>query len=204
MPGSFGNWVGALIVLAACYVVGSIPFGKLIGALRGTDVTRVGSGNIGATNVYRSLGPVWGLLVFVLDFLKGLIPVLIVRSWFQDQAVTICLAATAVIIGHIWSFLLQFKGGKGIATGVGTVMAISPLTGILALVVWAIVVAIYRYVSVGSLVATISVGYWLGIDPDRGGFYVLWALVMALLMAYTHRANISRLATRTEPRVGRP
>jgi len=204
MPGSFGNWVGALIVLAACYVVGSIPFGKLIGALRGTDVTRGGSGNIGATNVYRSLGPIWGLLVFVLDFLKGLVPVLIARSWFQGQAVTICLAATAVIVGHIWSFLLHFKGGKGIATGVGTVMAISPLAGILALVVWVVVVAIYRYVSMGSLVAAVSVGYWLGIDPDYGGFYVLWALVMALLMAYTHRANISRLATRTEPRVGRP
>lgn len=204
MPVSFGNWVGALILVAASYVLGSIPFGKLIGVLRGTDVTRIGSGNIGATNVYRSLGPAWGLLVFALDFLKGLVPVLIARSWFAEQPVTICLVATAVIKGHIWSFLLGFKGGKGIATGVGCVMAISPLAGILALVVWAVALGFCRYVSVASIVATISVGYWLGIDPDLGGFYVLWAMVMALLMLYTHRANIARVTARTEPRIGRP
>lgn len=203
MPSSFGNWIGALLVVAVSYVIGSIPFGMLIGALRGVDVRRVGSGNIGATNVYRSLGPWWGLLVFALDFLKGFLPVLATRGWFEGQPVTVCLAATAVIVGHIWSCFLGFRGGKGIATGVGTVMAISPLAGLLALVVWAIVLALYRYVSVASLVATVSVGYWLGIDPARGGFYVLWALVMAILMVYTHRGNLARLASGTEPKIGR-
>lgn len=203
MPSSFGNWIGALLVVAVSYVIGSIPFGVLIGTLRGVDVRRVGSGNIGATNVYRNLGPWWGLLVFVLDFLKGFLPVLVARNWFEGQPVTVCLTATAVIVGHIWSCFLGFRGGKGIATGAGTVMAISPLAGLLALVVWAIVLALYRYVSVASLVATVSVGYWLGIDPARGGFYVLWALVMAILLVYTHRANLARLASGTEPKIGR-
>ncbi|MBD3173897.1 MAG: glycerol-3-phosphate 1-O-acyltransferase PlsY [Armatimonadia bacterium] len=204
MPVSFGNWVAALVVIAVAYVIGSIPFGVIVGTMRGVDLTRVGSGNIGATNAYRGLGAGWGFLVFFLDFVKGLVPVLVAKDWFSGQSVTICLIATALIVGHVWSCFLGFRGGKGIATGGAAVLAVSPLAGILTIAVWIIVLVLYRYVSVASLAATVSVGFWLGMQPDYGGFYVVWAFFLVLLTLYTHRDNLARLTTRTEPKIGRP
>lgn len=216
------------ILILASYIVGSIPFGLLIGLARGVDIREHGSGNIGATNAGRVLGRKWGLLSFLLDVAKGAAPVL-VAGWTMGlisnpdpapgaSALWLGVAA-GTVIGHMFSVFLRFKGGKGVATGLGAMLGVWPhltIAAVLAGLTWLVAIRVSRYVSVSSIVAAGSLGLWVlgvrlvrsGLDPDlgvRGVWpFALAALLLGGLVIVKHRGNLRRLRAGTEPRVGTP
>ncbi|MGQ9651893.1 MAG: glycerol-3-phosphate 1-O-acyltransferase PlsY [Phycisphaerae bacterium] len=222
-----GWWLVAGLILLS-YLCGAVPFGLLVGRLKGVDVRTKGSCNIGATNVGRVLGRPYGILVFALDGLKGFLPVTLVRLiLFRAPAesqpngpgylpyLLWVLAAVACVLGHMFPVYLKFKGGKGVATSLGVGLGIYPyytLAGLAAFAVWVVVLWVGRYVSVSSIVAVTAFpaifALLAGWNRDRwGGFSALWPLhvfgiVIAALVVYRHRSNIRRLLAGTEPRIG--
>ena len=204
-----------LTVLSAvlAYLVGSIPFGYLIGLARGVDIRTVGSGNIGATNVFRTLGRGPGVLTFALDVAKGVAAVAVV-----PQGVWSCAGAgppplgalvacsAAVMLGHAFPLFLGFRGGKGVATGLGLAIGLAPHSALLGLAVWIAVFGATRYVSVGSVCAAAVVAvapWWLDRPPEGGaGWNAVCAAIsiLAALVVLKHRSNLARLARGTENR----
>jgi acyl phosphate:glycerol-3-phosphate acyltransferase len=188
----------AVIVLA--YFIGALPTGLiLVRVLRGEDIRKYGSGNIGAANVLRVAGPAVAAAVLLVDVLKGLVPVLLaLRAGLAPWAVV--ATGLAAIAGHNWSIFLGFRGGKGIATSAGVLAGLSLQAALVAAAVWIVVVAISRFSSLGSLVAAVSVPItlWRLRTPPE---YVAFGLIAALLAIYRHRANIERLVAGTELRV---
>jgi glycerol-3-phosphate acyltransferase PlsY len=204
----------ALILLPA-YLLGSVPFGLLIGRLGGIDVRQHGSGNIGATNVWRVLGPKWGGTTFLLDAGKGFAAVRLAENiaWARVPqpvpeeylAYSAVFAALACILGHTFPVWLGFKGGKGVATSLGVLLAVMPAVATVAvLAVWAVVFAISRYVSLASILAAlalpITVGALLALDELQGRAYLAFACASAFLVVRRHRDNIKRLFAGTESR----
>lgn len=207
-----------LALIPIAYVVGSIPFGFLIGLAKGIDVRKAGSGNIGATNVARLLGGRFFALVFILDLLKGLLPVLAAAYLLRgandmlDYALWL-LVGFAAIAGHMFSLFLKFKGGKGVATSTGVILGIFPYftyPGLIAAGIAVAVFAITRYVSITSMAGAIcfpiayvvisSIFY----PPVLGSKLPLlvFALLVAFMIVYKHRTNLARLRAGTELRVG--
>lgn len=188
---------GALAAGAlAAYLMGSIPFGFLIGKARGIDLRTQGSGNIGATNVFRCVGKGWGLLALLLDALKGWIPAFLFPMALAEGAPNWCglLFGTAAVAGHNWPVWLKFKGGKGVATSAGMLLGVAPGAVGLALGVFVVVVALTRWVSLGSILAALTAagaGYWL-YYPDKKPLVIVLAILAALLIV-RHHANIGRL-----------
>ncbi len=186
------------------YLLGSIPFGYLmVRCLKGIDVRATGSGSIGATNVMRNLGIAGFLLTFILDFGKGTGAVLLARRMTANDPLWVASAAVAAILGHCFPLWLKFRGGKGVATGVGVFIAISPIPVGLVLVVFAVVVAIWRYISLGSVVATAAfpaLVYFLNRPPLP---IVLGAAGGAAVIIAMHHANIRRLLNGTENKFGK-
>jgi glycerol-3-phosphate acyltransferase PlsY len=189
----------ALIASAVGYLLGSLPFGYWAGRLRGIDLRLAGSGNTGATNVMRVLGLKVGVPVMALDIGKGAAAVVIARALSTDDIVPV-LAAAAAVTGHMYPLFLGFRGGKGVATGAGTMLALVPWIGIAAFFLWLGVSLATRYVSIGSVVtavaypaATIASGQpWAVCAYTVGaGAWVIWR----------HRANIARLRAGTEHRI---
>jgi glycerol-3-phosphate acyltransferase PlsY len=192
--------VKTILVLILSYLLGSVPIGFLVGDyLLGVDIRQHGSGNIGATNVFRILGIGPGLVVFVGDLAKGVIPVLAGKE--LGGSLLALLAGLAAIIGHNWSLFLGFKGGRGVATGAGVIFALSPLVGLIAFFLWAAVVMLSRYVSLGSIVATMAVPVLMFILHQPWS-YVLFGVVIAILIVYRHRPNMKRLLNGTEAKIG--
>ena len=192
----------ALIALAA-YLLGSIPFGYLIvRATVGADIRETGSGGTGATNVSRQAGKLVGLITLVLDALKGAVAVLLAQ-WLLDSSQGagwwVAVAAIAAILGHIFPVWLKFRGGKGVATGVGVFLVLSPIAVAVALPVFVLTVWATRYVSLGSLLATITIPLvvWLEhkvLRMDGVTAPLMFAALSAvLLIVFSHRANIRRL-----------
>ncbi|MBF7082010.1 glycerol-3-phosphate 1-O-acyltransferase PlsY [Desulfallas sp. Bu1-1] len=191
----------SLLAVVISYLIGSIPFGFLLARLlKGIDIREHGSGNIGATNVWRTLGPVPGLAVLLLDMGKGVAAVMLGRQ--LGGAETELLAALGVLCGHSWPVFLSFRGGKIIATGAGVVLAVSPVTVLVALAVWLITVGISRYVSLGSMLAAISVPVTMAV-LKMGGAYILFGVLLAIFAIYKHRPNIKRIMDGTEFKVGK-
>jgi acyl-phosphate glycerol 3-phosphate acyltransferase len=206
------------LLLAAVYLVGSIPVGYLVGRACGVDLFREGSGNIGATNVGRVLGRPVGVLVFVLDFLKGAGPVAAIEPLARaidpgdpdalglPQALSVG-AAAAAFLGHLFPVTLGFRGGKGVATGAGAVAVLVPGPFVAALGSWLVVVLATRCVSLGSLVATgvlVTVRLVCVINPFEESHVAVTAfcLLGSLLVVVKHRTNIRRLVAGTENRIG--
>lgn len=189
------------------YLVGAIPFGYLAGRAKGVDVRRLGSGNIGATNVGRVLGRPYGVAVFVLDAAKGFAPAAC-AGWVLGGAAPLVpvLAGFAAILGHLFPVYLRFRGGKGVATAAGVLAALAPSTTLVALAVWAGVLAAFRIVSLASMVAAVALPVAFGLlDPrafaERAP--VFWFCVATgILVVVRHRANLARLRAGTEPRIG--
>lgn len=185
-------------------LIGGIPFGIVVSrAVRGIDPRQIGSGTSGATNVSRALGKGWGIVVLVLDACKGYLPVkylapLLMQDDPTQGGLILAVAATA---GHVWTPYARFRGGKGVATAAGAMLALNPASLLLALGIWAIVVAIFRFVSLGSLLAAICfpVIAWR-INPDEMGVVKAGALI-AVLLIFTHRANLLRILRGTENRL---
>ena len=202
------------VAAAAAYLVGSIPFGFLIGKMRGVDVRTVGSKNIGATNVYRVVGKPWGVLAFLCDFLKGFLPTLAAQKFGNADWLPLVVGILTVA-GHMWTCFMKFKGGKGIATGFGMLVALTPVLVLVAFAVWIVVMLASHYVSLGSVVAAaflmVAVWFpwhdWFGCGVLRGceGYHdlPLCILVTALcaFAIWKHKSNIQRLAKGCENKI---
>ena len=192
----------SLLVLAA-YLLGAIPNGLLIARLKGVDLQKVGSGNIGATNVFRCVGKGWGVLAFVLDAVKGFVPAFFFPRLLESAPPWLGLACgAAAVAGHNWPVWLKFKGGKGVSTSAGMLLGIAPAAVGIGFAVFAATVALTRFVSLGSILAAIAVPaayLWMNGADNRllAGALVL----MGLLVIVKHRANIGRLLKGTEPRI---
>jgi len=191
--------LNTLLAVVISYLIGSIPVGYLLARLKGVDIRQHGSGNIGATNVWRTLGPLLGILVLALDAGKGAAAVLVGRS--LGGAGTELLAALSALCGHSWPIFLSFRGGKMIATGAGVILAISPVVLLGALGVWLVTVGISRYVSLGSMLGGVSVPVLMALN-DMEWQYILFGVVLAALVIYKHRSNIERILSGTEFKVG--
>lgn len=195
----------ALWVVVFSYLVGSIPWGLLIGKFNGLDIRRHGSGNIGATNVRRVLGRDWGFACFGLDFLKGLTPVLLCQSWTGNgNELAGLLAAAAAVCGHVFPVWLQFKGGKGVATTIGAVAAVAFWPVIICLLAWVGMFYLSRYVSVASIAAAVTLPLAHLVLKGGAAFGPTLVLLLALagLIVLRHRSNIRRLIEGTEHRFG--
>jgi glycerol-3-phosphate acyltransferase PlsY len=198
-------------ILLPAYLVGSIPWGFIIGKFNGLDIRRHGSHNIGATNVVRTMGKGWGYLCFLLDFLKGALPVLVVavttdpakEPWIP------VLTAAAVVLGHIYPVYLNFKGGKGVATSIGVLVALAPLPLFGSLILWVVVFQFSRYVSLASCIAAAMFpifGLMLRIQEKEGNPTtptLLLMLGLAIMILFRHKENIRRLRNGTESRFHR-
>jgi glycerol-3-phosphate acyltransferase PlsY len=194
-------WQGAALV-AFAFLLGSIPFGVVLARARGIDLKRVGSGNIGATNAARALGKKAGVLVLVLDTAKAFLPTFAAQLWFAGGRGQWIAAAVglAAFLGHIFSPWLGWKGGKGVACGLGTFLALTPAGAGVAALVCALVVLVTRVGSLGSLIASAALmpTLWLRHEPRP---YFWLSVVMFVLVLWRHRENLERLRRGTENKV---
>ena len=202
-------WLCLLLTVVAGYFLGSIPTGFLVARARGIDIRKVGSGNMGATNVFRILGKGPGILVLLVDALKGAASVLAARYFWMPMADTSpslqaipIIAALAAVLGHNYTCWLGFKGGKGIATSAGVLAALVPIPFLIILATWIAVFAVSRYVSLASIsaAAVLPVATALHREPLP---VVCLTLVLGLLAIWKHKPNIERLMAGTEIRLGK-
>lgn len=190
---------GAFVV--AAYLLGSVPFGIVIARLYGgVDPRKTGSGNIGATNVGRSVGKTAGLLTLALDLMKGGAPVLLAPLLRSDPAF-VSLVGLAAFGGHLFPVYLGFRGGKGVATAFGVMLVIAPVAALLSAAVFAVVLALKRYVSLGSIIAASAMPVLLSFMPRYRAFVPL-GVAVAVLIIVKHRENIRRLVEGRENRLG--
>lgn len=198
-----GAAIFGFIIIAICaYLIGSIPTGYLIvKAKTGQDIRTVGSGSTGATNVKRVLGKKWFFTVMILDAIKGALPVFLAQIISMDKfGIAPVVAAIAVIIGHSKPIFLGFKGGKSVASGVGTIIALNWIAGIIIAITWGIITYITKYVSVGSIIALVVspfIMHFLGAPIA----YVIYCALGAIYIVYLHRENIKRLLNGNENKV---
>lgn len=193
----------AVAFIAGAYLVGSLSPSVFLGRLvKGIDVREHGSGNAGATNAFRVLGTRLGVAVLAADVLKGFLPVMLARYYVAEPWVTV-LVAMAALAGHNWSVFLKGKGGKGVATGAGVILAMMPVIVAVLVAVFALVLALTSTVSIASLTAT-ALFPVLTIATARPLAYIVFSLLGSAVVVYGHRANIRRLLRRKEPRVRLP
>lgn len=179
-----------LALIAAAFWAGAIPFGVLLARRRGVDIRAHGSGNIGATNVSRVLGPKAGAVVLLLDALKGALPTSLALSLGASPTV-VALTGGAAILGHCFSPLLRGHGGKGVATALGVFVAIAPDLAGVAILVFAVTLALARVPALGSLAASLAIS--VGLVARGGGPYAVLACATTALLVYTHRTNLAKL-----------
>jgi glycerol-3-phosphate acyltransferase PlsY len=197
------TWIG----LGAAYLLGSIPNAWVAGKLKGIDLRRHGSGNLGATNVYRTLGATAAVVVLLADVAKGLVPTLLFARWFPGPADGWWPAAlgTAAIIGHVRPFFGLFKGGgKGVATASGVFAALSPAACAIAFAIFVLTVAATRFVSLGSMIGGVALVTASALLYGPRSHLTLLSALVAAFVLYTHRSNIGRLRRGEESRLGRP
>jgi glycerol-3-phosphate acyltransferase PlsY len=202
------------VVVIGSYLLGSIPFGYLAGRIAGIDIRNCGSGNVGATNVIRTLGKSYGYPVFALDFLKGfgavkmsiLIATRVQSEWNSPEMFGI-VAAISSVLGHSFPVWLRFKGGKGVATSAGALLALAPVAALIGVAIWILTFWLTRYVSVASIAAAaalpliILITTWLSRTTGKLLFYS--SVCLAAVVIWRHRSNLSRLMRGTEPRFTR-
>jgi len=191
-----------VLIIISCYLLGSIPFGYIMGKLfKKVDIREFGSGNIGASNALRILGPSLASLVVIGDVGKGILSIYLVKYFNIDSSLILAIAGLAVICGHDWSLFLGFKGGKGIATTFGVVFALNPIISILALIIWGVVVITTRYVSLSSICAVISIFIFTILFEQPYEFIIFSAIIM-ILGIFKHKENIKRLKSKKERKIG--
>jgi acyl phosphate:glycerol-3-phosphate acyltransferase len=202
------------LVVTGSYLLGSIPFGHLAGRVAGIDIRKVGSGNVGATNVTRTLGKAYGYPVFIADFLKGFAAVKVsmliaarLQPQWNSQEVFGIAAAISSVLGHSFPLWLHFKGGKGVATSAGSLFGLAPIAALFGAAVWIVSFAVTRYVSVASIAAAASlpviilISTWLRQTAGKSLFYS--SVCLAAVVIWRHRSNLSRLVRGTEARFTR-
>lgn len=197
----------SLLILS--YLIGSIPFGFLVAYfVKGIDIRKFGSGNIGATNVFRVVGKKWGIGVFILDFLKGFLPLFLVKFLISDSGVmhlAAVLVTIAVVCGHNWTIFLKFKGGKGVATSLGAIVGMSLIFPklwfvlLLSLCVWIFIFLLSRYVSLASMVAAAAF-LTFSFSFSLSGEVKILAFFLCIFILIRHKKNIKRLLSKNENR----
>jgi len=196
-----------VISLISAYLIGSIPTAYLFGRIiKGIDIRNYGSGNVGATNVYRVVGKVPGFMALFLDILKGCLPVIILPVIFNvdNNMITIdtykLLIGISAIAGHVWPVFLKFKGGKGVATTAGVVLALMPAVFIISFIIWVLVFIIFRYVSLASVIAAIAMPIAV-IVLKMPISIAIFAIMLSIVGIYKHKSNISRLIKGEEKKI---
>ncbi len=202
------SWLKIMAALALSYLLGALPTGYLAGRLKGLDIRKLGSGNMGATNVMRILGVPAGVLVMLIDAAKGFLavawlPGLTPYPEFDWLRVGCGLAA---VLGHTFTLFLKFKGGKGVATTAGIFLALAPMAAVVTLLIFACTVAMTKTVSAGSILGALLLPplVWILGEAGQGYSILLIAVVLAILIVARHGANIQRLKNGTENKIGRP
>ncbi len=197
------------------YLVGAIPFGLVLGfVVKGVDIRKVGSGNIGATNVGRALGRPFALIAFGLDFLKGYAPTWVALALAAPERAALAperaylIAAWcggAAVCGHVWPIYLRFRGGKGVATGTGAIVAIDPIVFVVGGVAWLLTLVLTRFVGLSSMMMGLAfplAAWWRSGEKGYGFEVILGAALLAVLVCIRHRGNMARMLAGTEPRFG--
>ena len=188
------------LLSALSFIIGSVPVGVVIAGIKGVDLRKVGSGNIGATNVLRAMGKIPAILTLAGDMLKGVVPVIAGRYFFDNPAIVWVIGLSA-ILGHNFSIFLGFKGGKGVATSIGVILVYSPVAGAITIAAWLVTAFITRYSSMGAMIA-------FGILPlsiylfDYSAEKVIISVMIAVLLMLRHAGNIKRLIEGTESKIG--
>ena len=195
------NTIVWILWLGGAYLIGSIPFGFLIGKMRGVDVRTVGSKNIGATNVYRTVGHKWGFLAFFCDFLKGFLPVFFALRFASpvNANIPVCVGL-ACVIGHTLTVFMKFRGGKGVATAFGMMVALAACPTLLAFAVFVVTVWISHYISLGSILAAATLGVLVWFFPCLLAVRIIVVLV-AVFVIVKHKSNIRRLVKGCENKI---
>jgi glycerol-3-phosphate acyltransferase PlsY len=199
------------LIAVLSYVIGSFPAGYLAGRIAGVDIRTVGSGNVGATNVLRALGKRFGYPVFLIDFGKGAVAVILSRliaksGGSNENTIELAgmLSGICAVVGHSFPLWLKFRGGKGVATSIGVLFALMPLAAAIVCIVWVVTFEIGRYVSLASVIAAIalpiSVAVMFFLDRLNTPVLLYFSLGLAAVIVIRHRTNLSRLAKGTEPR----
>jgi glycerol-3-phosphate acyltransferase PlsY len=187
------------LYLIFAYLCGSIPFAYIVAkTIRKVDIRNVGSGNPGTTNIFRSIGKSAGIVVFALDTLKGFIPVFFAISIDTSFSYSVAVA-TSAIVGHMFTGFLNFKGGKGVATGLGVFLALMPFPCLVAFAIFGFVFLFSGYVALGSIIAAVTLpfaAYFSGYELEP----IIFSFAVAMLIIYKHKANIMRLKNGTENR----
>jgi len=225
-PGAIFALTKAVLAIVFSYLIGSIPVGLIVARIAGgIDIREHGSGNIGLTNVIRTLGWGPGLITGLLDFLKGYLPVLFAMASFTPQAfglasisdTIVIIVAACVVLGNLYPVYLLFRGGKGVATALGVLSALMGVYIFIPLAIFGLFLFLFRFVSLGSIMAAISVPLtilllskkvpFVARTPDSSsamGILMAFAWITAILIVWRHRSNIGRIFAGTEPRVRRP
>ena len=204
------NFIENIVWIIVAYLVGSFPTAYVIAKrVRGIDIREHGSGNVGATNVFRTVGKGWGSAALAIDILKGWIVTAILAPTagaFPELSLPLkqFLFGASAIVGHTWTPWLKLKGGKGVATSAGVLLGIVPFATLIALVIWGTCFLVWRYVSLASIIAALSFPLLLLLlhyHMESFGSVLITSLVLVALIIYNHRTNIDRLKRGTEPRV---
>ena len=199
--GPFGIASAVAVFFLLGYVFGSIPTGLwLCRMLHNIDIREYGSGNIGATNVFRTVGPKTAALVLLCDMLKGMVPLYVAEHVLAGLPLAVALTALGALLGHNYSFLLRFQGGKGVATGLGLFLYMLPCSAGIGFLCWIVLVALTRYVSLGSVVGALAAAgsAWI---LDYPWAYAVFGTLAALFVILRHKDNLKRLANGTESKI---
>ena len=199
------NFISLGLTLVIAYIIGSIPTGYLIVKTKtGDDIRTIGSGSTGATNVKRVLGKKWFFITLLLDAFKGALPVILATMFvktYSSLGIAPVLASIAVIIGHSKSCFLNFNGGKSVASGVGTILALNWMVGAIIAIIWGTITYTTKYVSVGSIIALLISPFLMYLFKAPIA-YIIYCALGALYIVYLHRENIKRLLNKTERKLG--
>lgn len=196
-----------ILGIITAYLIGSIPTSYLIGMIKGVDVRKHGSGNVGATNVLRVMGKLPALITLLVDIGKGVLAVTLIAAFFYQKnsmisfSVFRAMLGLAVIIGHGWTVFLKFRGGKGVATFIGVFAVIFPVGLLIGLAIWLVTVWVTKYVSLGSILLAICIPIIAAFNGTRLEI-VLLSVTSCLIICYKHKGNINRLLLGTENKVG--
>lgn len=196
--------LNVILFIIAAYLIGSIPTGLVFGKLlKGIDIRDYGSGNIGATNVFRVIGKIPGIIVLIIDILKGFAPILMIPHLVNvpvSKGLFSVLIGAAAISGHNWTVFSRFKGGKGVATGAGVFLALNPIAVGITLALFFVLVALTKYISLGSVCSAVILPVLLMLFKSPLE-YILFGLIMSLIVIWRHKENIKRLIKGTENKI---
>lgn len=193
--------MGIVLILIISYLIGSIPTAYLVGRICAkVDIRTVGSGNVGASNVYRVVGKSAGISVLIIDILKGLLPVYAV-GLLEFDTIHKIIAGLGAISGHTWTIFLKFKGGKGVATGLGVFLGLTPIPVLIVLVIFILVVALSKYIALGSIIGALLLPLLLLLF-EKENIIKIFGMAVSLLIVIRHIPNIKRLITGKEHKFG--